>query len=100
MNNELPSPREELLAVSDELGGGTLTLTCRGNFGIAPIYLTIGGMPVTGIATIYQNGDVVEKYIHNDKPSALKWLKNAGAGPDERAALLEDLEERMARVTE
>jgi hypothetical protein len=100
MNNELPTPRKELLGLSEELGGGTLTLTCRGNFGIAPIYLTLGGAPITGIATVYENGDVLEKRIHNDKPSALKWLKDAGAGPDERAALLEDLEERMARVTE
>lgn len=99
MNNELPTPREELANLSEELGGGTLTLTCRGDFGIAPVYLSLGGAPITGIATVH-DGDVLAKHIHNDKQSARKWLIEHGARATNADALLEDLDERMARVTE
>lgn len=96
--NELPTVHEAHMNLADELGGGSLTLTCRGNFGIAPIFLQIGGVPVTGIATVYQNGDVVEKWVHNSLEDADSWFKRQGASQDERQTLLADLGERMIGV--
>lgn len=99
-DNKLATVSERHMAIAESLGGGQLTLTCRGDFGIAPFFLTIGGRPVTGIATLFDPIEApVAKWVHNDTSSARAWLIDNGADPELADTLLEDLAARMDEVT-
>ncbi len=109
-NNQLPIVSETNIGISEELGGGSITLSCIGDFGIAPIFLKIGGIDVTGIATVLDarhqpnegrddRADQVHKWVHNDKSSARKWLTDHGATQGTVANLMGVLQDRLEVVT-
>lgn len=109
-DNQLPIVSETNLGISEELGGGSITLSCIGDFGIAPMFLKFGGIDVTAIATILDarhqpnagrddRSEQVHKWVHNDKSSARKWLTDHGATQGNVAALMEVLQDRLEIVT-
>ena len=100
-SDELNAPGTKTIAISPELGGGGVTLTMRGDYGIAPFGLTFGGIPVDGIATIYEDDTgTVHKRVHGSLSAALGWLTQKGCDMDTHTALAEDYRERRASIEE
>jgi hypothetical protein len=84
------------ISVSPEMGGGSVTLTTRGDHGIAPFGLTFGGHPIDGIATVYvePRSGKVHKRVHGTLPEALGWLRQKNCDLETSRLLADDYRER------
>jgi hypothetical protein len=105
-DDELNQPGTITIAISPELGGGGLSLTTRGDYGIAPFGLTFGGIPIEGIATVYELTDdwgkrlQIHKRVHGSLPLAISWLRQKGCDAETAETLAEDYRERRLLIAE